>query len=177
MQKPGPVVQCWWIGYQEERALHYSVVSVYGSILALYILQLGKKTHPQRTTNTISAFFFSTPSAPLLTPSNVAITRLNSLHIMNASAEFHMQTLKLRKNHMKLCIPGQSQASLWCSRCYLNDTDLIRQSRKLRCSTKCFFLFYELPCLTVPISKGVWPAFLLLFSLSLFLSRSNSFSR
>lgn len=64
---------------------------------------------------------------------------------------------------MKPCIPGQSQAFLWCSQRFLNDTDLIRQPRKLRCSTKCLYVFYELSCLTVPISKGVWPAFLLLF--------------
>lgn len=52
---------------------------------------------------------------------------------------------------------------LWCRQRVLNDTDLIRQSRKLRCSSKCLFVFYELHWLTVPISKGVWPAFLLLF--------------
>lgn len=89
---------------------------------------------------------------------------------------------KLRKYQMKPCIPGQSQAFLWCCQRYLNDTDLIRRSRKLRCSTKCFFVFYELPCLTVPISKGVWPAFLLLFFFfpapTLFLDRcSLSYSR
>lgn len=70
---------------------------------------------------------------------------------------------KLSKYQMKPCIPGQSQAFLLCSQRFLNDTDLIRQSRKLRCSTKCLFVFYELPCLTVSISKSVWPAFLLLF--------------
>lgn len=163
MQKPGPLVQGWWIGYQEERgiALHCSL-SVWIHSCSLHP-SVVKKKHPQRTTNTISAPLLHSLSLSLLTLCSVAITHPNSLHVMTASAQFHMQTLKLRKNHMDLCIPGQSQASLWCSCCYLNDTDLIRQSRKLRCSTKCFFLFYELPCLTVPISKGVWPAFLLLF--------------
>lgn len=60
---------------------------------------------------------------------------------------------------------------------FLNDTVLIRQSRKPRCSSKCLFVFYEIRCLTVPISKGVWPAFLLLFFppplLKLFLDRCS----
>lgn len=62
----------------------------------------------------------------------------------------------MKPNILCLC-----QVLLGYSRLYLNGSDLVRRSRKLRYSTKCLFLFYELPCLTVPISKDVWPAFLL----------------
>ena len=82
----------------------------------------------------------------------------------------------LKKSPMKLHVLGQSHDFPWCFQLHLKDTDLIRWSRKLRCSAKCFFfsLLYELPCLTLPISKGVWPAFLPLF---FFFSCYHSLSR
>lgn len=80
---------------------------------------------------------------------------------MNTLTVFLVLALQIKEvsdiSRSKLCF------FLRCRQRVLNDTDLIRQSRKLRCSSKCLFVFYELHWLTVPISKGVWPAFLLLF--------------
>lgn len=80
----------------------------------------------------------------------------------------------MRWNHAFQVKTGLFQ---WFSQWIVECTGLIRQSGMLRCSTKCLLVFYELPCLTVPISKGVWPAFLLLFFfpplLKLFLDRHS----
>lgn len=62
---------------------------------------------------------------------------------------------KLRRCQLKLAIPGQSQVFFVVIMRHGCD----EECTKLRCFNKRFFVFYEPPCLTVPISKGVWPAF------------------
>lgn len=92
---------------------------------------------------------------------NQSLGEKQIIFLMNTLTVFLGLALQIKEvsdiSRSKLCF------FLRCRQRVLNDTDLIRQSRKLRCSSKCLFVFYELHWLTVPISKGVWPAFLLLF--------------